>query len=176
MPTYPSTINRRTVISFPLNDNRADITTGIESGSLYLNKVLFQKQFNPGEANSDRFEVTLFDCDDISGETIAVTLKEYPENSSIPNNYPIFYGVVDSCLKEDNGLNRKLVAYDLMYTIGNTDATSWWNNYWDNTTTSTVGDLFESLLTTFNITLETNSASVVQNIDINSPVLSSFIA
>ena len=165
MPTYPSTINRRTVISFPLNDNRADITTGIESGSLYLNKVLFQKQFNPGEANSDRFEVTLFDCDDISGETIAVTLKEYPENSSIPNNYPIFYGVVDSCLKEDNGLNRKLVAYDLMYTIGNTDATSWWNNYWDNTTTSTVGDLFESLLTTFNITLETNSASVVQNID-----------
>lgn len=141
------TINRETVISFPLEPNTPDITTGIEAGSLYLNKVLFDKQLNYGEAHCDRFEVTLFGVGDLSGKTILVYQLDYSNDPDNPTRYDLFYGVVDSCLKEENNTNRRLVAYDLMYTVGNQDATAWWNNYWSSRATSTLGDMLENLLT-----------------------------
>ena len=141
------TINRQTVISFPLEPNTPDITTGIDAGSLYLNKVLFEKQLNYGEAHCDRFEVTLFGVDDLSDKTILVYQLDYSNDPDNPTRYDLFYGVVDSCLKEENNTNRRLVAYDLMYTVGNQDATAWWNNYWSNRATSTLGDMLENLLT-----------------------------
>ena len=154
--TYPSSINRVTVISFPLNDNREDITTGIEAGSLYLNKLLFQTQINYGESNSDRFEVALFDCDDISKETIQVYQLDYTEDEDNPVRTNLFYGVIDSCLSEDNGVNRRIVAYDLMYDLGNKDVTEWWNNFWSVSFTATVEQLLTSLLTEFDVTLNPN--------------------
>lgn len=153
MPEYPTSINRQTIISFPLNDNREDITTGIEAGSLYLNKILFEKQLNFGECHSDRFEVTLFDCDDITGETIQVYQLDYSEDEENPVRTDLFHGVVDSCTREDNGVNRKIVAYDLMYTIGNLDATDWWNTFWSDRISATIYEIFNSLITTFNIQL-----------------------
>lgn len=163
------TINRQTVITFPLNNNRADITTGIEAGSLYLNKILFEKQLNYGEAHCDRFEVTLFGVDDLTGETIQVYQLDYSVDPNTPTLHLLFYGVVDSCLKEENNANRKLVAYDLMYTIGNTDVTTWWNNYWNNRATSTVGALLTDLLSTFSIT--TVNSDVYDSPNINLEVM-----
>lgn len=161
---YPTSVDRITVISFPLNDNRQDITEGISSGTLYLNKLLFQEQFNPGECNSDRFEVTLFGVDDLSDETIQVYQLDYTQDPNNPVRTDVFYGVVDSCLKEDNGVNRKLVAYDPLYKIGNTDVTTWWTEYWDDTSTSTVADLFDDLLSTFNVTLSSEAEDILDSI------------
>ena len=164
MPTYPSSINRQTTIAFPLNNNRTAITTGIETGSLYINKLLFTKQLNFGEANSDRFEVTLFGCDDISGETIQVYQTDYanPNNPVVTN---LFYGVVDSCKKEDNEVNRRLVAYDPMYKIGNQDATEWWNTYWEDKISDTVSNILTDLLYSFSVTLSSDSTTLLANID-----------
>ena len=151
MPEYPTSINRQTIITFPLNDNRDDITTGIQAGTLYLNKILFEKQLNFGECHSDRFEVTLFDCDDITGETIQVYQLDYTEDEENPVRTNLFYGVVDSCTREDNGVNRKIVAYDPMYTLGNTDITEWWNTYWGNTLSDSIGNVLTELLSEYGV-------------------------
>lgn len=165
MPTYPSSINRQTVITFPLNNSMTDITTGIEAGSLYLNKVLFENQLHFGECHPDRFEVTLFGVDDdISQETIQVYQLDYTNDPNNPVRTNLFYGVVDSCLKEDNQVNRRLVALDPMYTIGNTDATDWWNTYWEGAFTSTTSALLTSLLSAFSVTLSSNSVTTLASL------------
>lgn len=140
-------ITRYTVISFPDNEDIDDITTGIVEGSLLLDEILFSGDIKYGEVNANRFEASVYGLDDVAGEKIQVYQVD---GSSIEY---IFTGYIDSCVLDDFGNYRNIVAYDVFYkcTTIQYDIAHWWSDYWQSLTTSTLGELLRDLLDSFNL-------------------------
>ena len=75
--------------------------------------------------NANKFEIELADFErDVRGERISVSIQ-----AGNTDSITIFEGIVD----EQNNLNHeditvKIVAYDKLYTIGDTDVTEWYAN------------------------------------------------
>ena len=134
-------IDRQTIISFP-NDALPDIESGIEAGSLNVSEILLSNGLNFGECNSNKFEATVYDIQDITGKKIYVYQK-VTEGMTI-TEVPIFTGYVQSCKLDKYHYYRQIVAYDIlsMYTA---DLAAWWNGFWEGVTSSTIYDLRTSL-------------------------------
>lgn len=125
---------RITHISFPdMPSSYQDITSGIADGSLLLDEVLLSEGINFGEINSNKFEVQIYNIEDVSGQRIRVwqTIEDEEDTTNAPEEVPIFCGVVDSSKKNSSGYYRDIVAYDVFYTKGNDDISSWWKNLWE---------------------------------------------
>lgn len=135
--------NRKTIISFPNNTSLPDIDTGIVDGSLFVDEVLFTDRFTIGECHANRFEVDLYDYDNISkGEKIYVyQLVDDTEE------VPIFTGYVDSCVTNRGRFEdtKHVTAYDSLYSKGTVDVAKWWEETFDTVINVTVKQLRESL-------------------------------
>ena len=112
---------RITTIHFK-NENIGDITTGIKSGSLKLEKILDDNsQLKFGTCNSSKFSCTLLGASDLTGEEISV----YQTVDGI--KYKLFSGVITSCVLDKNKVDRNLIAYDKMYTMRKLNVWDWYN-------------------------------------------------
>ena len=136
--------NRQTIISFP-NDAINDITTGIVSGSLSLEEILCSKNITFGEFNSTKFEAQVYNLPDVANKHIEV-YQIVDENKII-----IFTGIVDSCKKDDSGYYRDIVAYDYSYSRRDTNVADWWDEFWENHSSTTLKQFRASLLSYMNI-------------------------
>lgn len=125
--------NRITHISFPgMSSSYQDITSGIADGSLLLDEILLSNGINFGEMNSNKFEVQLYDIEDVSGQRIVVWQEIRADDPFTPTEtIPIFSGIVESSKRNNNGFYREIIAYDEFYTKGNDDISSWWKTYWE---------------------------------------------
>lgn len=170
-------VNRQTVISFPEDENLNDITTGIASGSLLIDEVLFTEGFTIGECNANRFEAELYNIPDISNKLIYVHQLIYEgEDDEEPTDVPLFTGRIDSCvrnrMRED--IARKIVAYDALYYLRDKDVSAWWETLFNHTASVTVKQARESLCTYVGlsydntITLPNDSLQIQQTQQINS--------
>lgn len=146
--------NRQTVITFPDNDNLDDITTGIGSGSLKLNEILFSNELSFNTCNSTLFECELYGIDDITDEKIYV--YQIVDEEEIP----IFTGWVTSCKKDHYGYMRTIQCYDALQHYGETNIAVWYEQFWQDVyaggeTSSTLGTILRSLLDYVGIEYET---------------------
>ena len=137
-------VERQTVISFP-DSNIPDITEGIMEGSLHVSEILLSKHIAFGEINSNMFEVELQYDGDLSGKKI------YVYQNIGTDVIPIFTGYVQSSRLDDYGEYRKVIAYDWFYKNGSQDVTAWWNAFWSNNESSTLGVLLRNFLLYFSI-------------------------
>lgn len=138
-------INRQTIISFPDEVDTPDITEGIVENTLSVSEILFSGGVQFGKINNNRFEVDLQYDDDLTGRKIYV--HQTDNNVDIP----IFTGYVQSSKLDDHEIYRKVVAYDLLYTIGTRDVSSWWDSFWRVHETATLGVALRAMLAAFGI-------------------------
>lgn len=161
-------------------DNSIDTTWGIQSGTMSLDTQIMDTELRFGDIYSSKFEIQIFGLDlDLSGRKIIVTADydyddvvaivdangEYlvdsdgnilvSQNTEEVSAKAIFTGYIDTCTKDAIATDRNLVAYDIMYSIRDTNISAWFDNYAQQHTTSSLYDLLNALLTYMNITHKT---------------------
>ena len=150
-----------------------EITTGIESGSMFLQRTLLDGNLSFGRFCSSRFELRLHgrEIDETEKEDVSVYQVENPdeEDEEIIN---IFTGNIDSAKFIPQGLNSvndvvyDLVMYDKSYFIRQKDCAAWWETFWTNNQSATLKQLRESLLSYVGLSDEN---TVIENEDITIP-------
>lgn len=132
---YP---NRGTLV---IGEYSAPNIIGIASGTLKLDEMLMEDTISFGKCLSDKFEVTLYNCNlDIAKKRISVVQRIGDVE------YPVFSGIIDSSTKTDIGGYRDVIAYDLYYTKRDLDVKAWWDSVFSDNTKHTIKYLRESLL------------------------------
>ena len=63
--------------------------------------------------------------EDIKGKKIEVSITT---DNTVDEPIPLFHGIVDSAVLQDNRLSKNITAYDILYTKGNTEVSSWYNS------------------------------------------------
>lgn len=116
--------------------------TGIVSGSLSLNELLMDNELTIGKCCSNKFEVELYNVrSDLSKHKISVIQR------IDDRQIDVFTGIIDSSEKNDDGITRKITAYDIYYFKKDLDVASWWNPLFDDEAKHTIKELREGLLT-----------------------------
>ena len=161
-------------------DNSIDTTWGIQSGTMSLDTQIMDTELRFGDIYSSKFEIQIFGLDlDLSGRKIVVTADydyedvvaivdangEYlvdsdgnilvSQNTEEVSAKAIFTGYIDTCTKDAIATDRNLVAYDIMYSVRDTNISAWFDNYAQQHTTSSLYDLLNALLTHMNISHKT---------------------
>lgn len=140
MPTF----NRTTTLKFP-GSQIADITTGIVNGSLVIREILCSDRLAFGDINSNQFQCQLYNCPNLTGKKIQVVQNDNGTNKTL------FTGWVDSCKTDDLSGFKTIVAYDYFYKARKKKIKGWWNSFWAGETQSTLGTMWRSLLSYYNI-------------------------
>lgn len=130
-----------------------EITRGIESGSMYLQRTLVDGNLTFGRFCSSRFEMRLHGKEINEAEKQAVVVYQVTnpdtENEEIID---IFTGNIDSATFVPTGLQSindtvyDIVMYDKSYFIRQKDCAAWWEYFWSVNNTATLKVLRESLL------------------------------
>lgn len=116
--------------------------TGIVSGSLALNELLMDNELTIGKCCSNKFEVELYNVrSDLSKHKISVIQR------IDDRQIDVFTGIIESSEKNDDGITRKITAYDIYYFKKDLDVASWWNPLFDDEAKHTIKELREGLLT-----------------------------
>lgn len=116
--------------------------TGIVSGSLALNELLMDNELTIGKCCSNKFEVELYNVrSDLSKHKISVIQR------IDDRQIDVFTGIIDSSEKNDDGITRKITAYDIYYFKKDLDVASWWNPLFNGEAKHTIKELREGLLT-----------------------------
>lgn len=63
--------------------------------------------------------------EDVKGKKIEASITTDGSNDE---PIPLFHGIVDSAVLQDNRLSKTITAYDILYTKGNTEVSSWYNS------------------------------------------------
>ena len=169
---YPST---------ELFPNSGQLIDTIVSGTMKLDEMLYDNSFKFGTMCSDKFEVTVYDVDDLSGKYIYV----YQIDNGVYTS--LFSGIIESSKLDRVGTDRQVIAYDLAYWYRDIDVGNWWTTFWNNkgyqtnhNVTATIKELRESLCAYICkeeryiqeryeiVTLPNDSISVTKNLDISS--------
>ena len=161
-------------------DNSIDTNWGIQAGTMSLDTQIMDTELRFGDIYSSKFEIQIFGLDlDLSGRKIIVTadydyddvvaivddngdyLVDSDGNILVSQNTEevsakaIFTGYIDTCTKDAIATDRNLVAYDIMYSIRDTNISAWFDNYVQQHSTSSLYDLLNALLTHMNIAHKT---------------------
>jgi len=124
---------------FPVGSGVRQVSN-IVSGSLTLDEVISESPMQLGQMYATKFECQVYLEDDLSGKFIHV----YQQNHGVYSD--VFSGKIDSCKLDVVGTDRKLVAYDKAYTIGQMNVAPWWEEFWTDRETATLKQVRESLL------------------------------
>lgn len=132
-------MERSTKIEFP--SLGLVFTDGIEGGSLNLNQVLYTEDLRFGQLCANKFEVSLYGIEDISGQRVVVS--QIVDGTEVKK----FDGYVESAKLDEFGYYRHIVAYDKAYTVNQKDVVDWWKRFWSSRRKeSTLKELRQSLL------------------------------
>ncbi len=117
---------------------------GISSGTMNLEEILCDSELTFGQLCSNKFEVEVFGIEeDMANRGIYVTCTDTKTGEV---SY-VFTGIIESSTRDDYSPSRKIVAYDKLYFLRETNVATWWNDYWDTlgSTTSTLKAIRDSL-------------------------------
>lgn len=156
---------------FTFGNGEISIEDNIVSGTLLLDEIIASGNVIFGLSCANRFEVQLYNIssDELVNYKIKVTQTD---ENDVENN--LFVGIIDSANKNDNDVVWKIIAYDEFYSKRNTNIADWWNLFWQDTETSTLKILRQSLLTFVglseveNVSLINENKIVRKNITISS--------
>ena len=136
------------------NTNGTSYTAGIVDSSAHLDRTFYRSLPGFGECNAAMFECELAINVDLTGKWIRVATQAYATDAATSRTtYWLFTGLVDSCKYDAQQATRKLVAYDEMYTLRNTDISAWWNTYFSTLTSNPgMGTVVSDMMTAFGVT------------------------
>ena len=126
------------------------IVTGTES----LDETLLDGNIAFGNLFASKFECTVYNVADISGKFIHVFERKGGDS------IPVFTGLVDSCKKDKLNDDRRLIAYDPAYYLGNINVATWYENFFgtlEEGQTVTLKQTRESLVSFVGITNPTGA-------------------
>lgn len=161
----------------------------IVSESMKLTQILCDdSDLKFGGCIASQFEIEVTKNIDLTGREISVWLYQtavmptYPGSQTYPNandsneivTYPgftmckgyggksisLFKGMIYSCKLSKNRIIRKIVAYDNFYWIGTVNCTNWYRSLFENSSTITLGKLWEELLKKFKF----RKAAAIENL------------
>lgn len=149
---------------FPAEMRRLD---KIVQGSLRLDEILVESELQFGQLYSTKFEMQMYDTEDLSGKFIYVFQNNGYED------YRIFAGLIESCKLDRVGTDRTVVAYDLAYSKSYVNVAPWWREFWNQKSTATLKEMREGLLSYVginyeNVELPNDRISLTKTCDINS--------
>ena len=96
----------------------------IVSGTMKLDEVIVDSEIRFGELFASKFEVQVFNVDDITNKFIQVYQLQDGDY------HGIFSGKIVSCKQDNTGLDRTIVAYDMAYVLRDKDVSDWWLHFW----------------------------------------------
>lgn len=140
---YMSDVSHKTLrVVFP-QLNRTYTNDSIETESLKITESISSKdyvEFVGCIASS--LQINIYGIqDNIKGKKIEVYIKA--DNTT---EIPLFNGIVESAVIDSTNYFKKITAYDVLYTKGNTDVAKWYNQTFPNTsTTKTIKQIRDSL-------------------------------
>lgn len=143
---YPATDLYPSEDLYPVN--RGEEVTNIVAGSMSLEEMIVDNDLIFGQLFASKFEVTLYDVEDMSDKFIVV----YQDDNG--NLKMIFSGVIDSSKKNKDGYDRQIVAYDRAYYYGNQNVADWWTTFWESRTEATILQIRNSLLDNLGISYD----------------------
>lgn len=140
---YMSDVSKKTLrVVFP----RLGLTYGndsISSESMKITESISSKdsvEFVGCIASSLQIDIYGINAN-IKGERIEVYIRA--DNT---NEIPLFKGIVDSAVIDSTKFYKKITAYDVLYTVGNTDVVGWYNQQFPtNETKRTLKELRDSI-------------------------------
>lgn len=118
----------------------------IVTGSCVLDEMIVDTKIEFGVFYASKFETTLYNVSDLSGKYIhvferesdaieeqttgnSIILSEKNEELFSEDLHPIFTGRIDSCKHDKLNDDRKIIAYDPAYTIGQIDVADWYETF-----------------------------------------------
>lgn len=128
---------------YPADDLYPAEMTKLENivmGTMNISEILCQNELAFGQLYATKFEVQVYDTEDMSGKYIHVIQQDGA------GYYFIFSGIIDSCKLDRVGTDRTIVAYDLAYKNSYVNVASWWTTFWSTRETATLKQIRESLL------------------------------
>lgn len=128
---------------YPADDlypRKATRIGNIVEGTMHLDELLCDGSLKFGQMCATRFEVTVYDTEDVGGKYLSV----YQEDDGV--FHQVFTGVVDSAKLDRLGTDRQVVAYDYAYAKSRINVASWWDNFWSTRESATLKQMRDSLL------------------------------
>lgn len=142
-----SSTNKSLVVNFP-ELNLTVPMSQIEQESMTLSEKLMDKDVEFVGCYASMFSISLRSVQaDLKGKRVVVTLQAL--NTQV---IPIFDGIVDSVTMKASKDVKEIQAYDALYTKGQIDIASWYNNL---TFPITIKNFRDSLFTYIGLTQET---------------------
>lgn len=134
--------------------NGTSYSEGIVSGTGRLERTFYSALPAFGECNAAMFECELGINADLTGKWIRVVTQAYAtEAATTRTTYKLFLGKVDSCEYDARQATRKLIAYDEMYSLRNTDISAWWNTYFAGQESNVgIGTVLGDMMAAFDVT------------------------
>lgn len=161
-------------------DNKLDDFWGIDAGTADLSQIMMTEELSYGESNASMFQVMVFGLDKdikLNGRRIVVVLEytyeqydilvnnddniivnaknEYLVSAPIttPTSKNLFTGIINSSDSDIIKTDRKIIAYDDIYTLRNEDIATWWSTWWKSmiNTPVTLATFRNALVQTVNI-------------------------
>lgn len=123
---HSDSINKMLQIVFPDMDYTV-LNRNILEESMQLKESILEKQnIEFVGCISSMFSIQLQEVyKDIKGQRIKVSICT---NDTEDEPIPLFNGIVDSAVMQSNKRSKKVTAYDLLYTKGNTEVSGWYNS------------------------------------------------
>lgn len=160
---------------YPSGAQDLSLISTIVMGTMSLEELIVDSDVQFGQLYSTKFEVQVYGVDtDLSGKYIIV----YQEKNGLATN--IFSGIVDSCKQNRDGLDKTIVAYDIAYTISQTNIAPWWTSFWTNRQSATLKQCRDSMLDYLSIDYEdvvlpNDNITVHKNVDMTSMTFATMI-
>lgn len=139
-------------VSFP------NLNYTVPTEDIYYESMELEESISEGDnfavigCIASKFAVSIRDFfEDVKGEKIVavLSLEDVPDS-----DITLFTGFVDSVTLESNKRIKKLVAYDQLYALSDTDVANWFNAYnvtAGNINTRTFGDIWRAFLSEVNL-------------------------
>ena len=117
-----------------------EVTKNIDLTGREISVWLYQTAVMPTYPGSQTYPTTISSTEDITTYPGLTVCEGY-------NGNPIwlFTGKIYSCKLSKNRIIRKIVAYDNFYWIGTVNCTNWYRSLFENSSTITLGKLWEEL-------------------------------
>lgn len=164
-------IHREIIIKFP-DDDIADIgSDNIIADSFELTQSICDGDFELGGGIAGRLSVKVVNIESsLNNKRIRVYIKQkygngdlFPNEKLLPNETlypgmqeatverPLFYGTIDSSLRQKNRGVKEIIAYDDIYLLSQIKCKSWLTGYIGYTSEITLGKLIKAALGTTDI-------------------------
>lgn len=146
MPDVDLTRELHIRVTDPETQESREITK-IVAGSMSIEEMITSRDIIFGQMYATKAEFQVYETRNIAKHEVFIY---FTENGQV-DEIPVFTGIIDSCKSDRIGSYRDVVAYDRSYELSKKNVASWWNHFWDENQTASIGFLRQNLLQNYGV-------------------------